>query len=45
MFKEHIKTENDYVKKEYAEALKRKHKSSTTADDLDDEIILQEMSA
>ena len=45
MFKEHIKNENDYVKKEYAEALKRKHKASTTADDLDDEILLEEMSA
>lgn len=45
MFKEHIKNENEYVKKEYAEALKRKHKASTTADDLDDEILLEEMSA
>lgn len=45
MFKEHIKNENEYVKKEYAEALKRKHKASTTSDDLDDEILLEEMSA
>lgn len=45
MFKEHIKNENDYVKKEYAEALKIKHKASTTADDLNDEILLEEMSA
>jgi hypothetical protein len=45
MFKDHIKNENDYVKREYAEALKRKHKASTTADDLDDEILLEEMSA
>lgn len=45
MFKEHIRNENEYVKKQYAEALKIKHKASTTADDLDDEILLEEMSA
>lgn len=45
MFKEHIRNENEYVKKQYAEALKIKHKASTTADDLNDEILLEEMSA
>jgi hypothetical protein len=44
-FLDYVKNENDYVKGEYDKALKEKHKAAISPDDLDDEAILQEMSA
>lgn len=44
-FLNYVKNENDYVKGEYDKAIKQKHKSVVSPDDLDDDAILEEMSA
>lgn len=44
-FLDYVKNENDYVRKEYDNAIKEKHKSTISPDDLDDDAILEEMSA
>jgi hypothetical protein len=44
-FLDYVKNENDYVKKEYDNAITEKHKSVVSPDDLDDDAILEEMSA
>lgn len=44
-FLDYVKNENDYVRKEHDNAIKEKHKSVVSPDDLDDDAILEEMSA
>jgi len=44
-FLDYVKNENDYVKGEYEKSIKEKHKSVVSPDDLDDDAILEEMSA
>lgn len=44
-FLDYVKNENDYVKKEYDNAITQRHKSVVSPDDLDDDAILEEMSA
>lgn len=44
-FLDYVKNENDYVRKEHDNAIKQKHKAVVSPDDLDDDAILEEMSA
>ncbi len=44
-FLDYVKNENDYVRKEYDNAITEKHKAVVSPDDLDDDAILEEMSA
>jgi len=44
-FLDYVKNENDYVKKEHDKSLKERHKAVVSPDDLDDDAILEEMSA
>lgn len=44
-FLDYVKNENDYVRQEHNKAIKEKYKSIVNPDELDDDAILEEMSA
>lgn len=44
-FLDYVKNENDYVRGEHEKSLREKHKAAISPEDLDDDAILEEMSA